>query len=105
MPKRKRQSKKKLAGKGRITDATRWLKQLRNFPENLVEAYSKRYKVSEIDAREELVGIGYYEAVLIQEYEKIGIEWEYRVEPLSGDMIVVPKGIEEHELYEHYRTF
>ncbi|MCP3908594.1 MAG: hypothetical protein GY712_11320 [Oceanicoccus sp.] len=104
MPKRKRQAKKKLAGKGRVADATRWLQQLKTRPASLVDAYSKRYAVTKLLAREELIAIGYYDDLLIQEYEKEGIEWEYRVEPLSGDMIVVPIGTEEHELYEHYHT-
>ncbi|MES9906563.1 MAG: hypothetical protein ABW168_28260 [Sedimenticola sp.] len=99
MPKRKRQSKKKLAGKGRTNDATRWL-QSRALPKDLVEAYLKRYAVSEIVARDELMSIGYYDEIMIQEYEKEGIRWEYKVEPLSGDMFVVPEGTEDHELYE-----
>ena len=103
MPKRKRQVKKKLAGKGRIADAKRWLQQLQKTkPDRLVEAYSKRYAVTKLVAREELIVIGYYEEILIQEYENEGVQWEYRVEPLSGEMIVVPAGTEEHELYEHY---
>ena len=99
MSKRKRQSKKKLAGKGRLNDAKRWL-QSRSLPENLVESYSNRYSVSEIIASEELMSIGYYDDIFIQDYEKDGIEWEYMVEPLSGEMVVVPKGTEEDELYE-----
>ena len=71
---------------------------------SLVEAYSKRYAVTELVAREELTSIGYYEEILIQEYENEGVQWEYRVEPLSGEMIVVPLGTEEHELYEHYHN-
>ena len=86
-------------------DASRWLKKLRARPKSLVEAYVKRYAVTETVASEELASIGYYDEVLIQEYEKKGIEWEYRVEPLSGEMIVVPKETEDHELYEYYHTF
>lgn len=104
MPERKRQSKKKLAGKARIADATRWLQQLRTRPASLVDAYSKRYAVTKLVAKEELIAIGYYDDLLIQEYENEGIEWEYRVEPCSGEMIVVPIGTEEHELYGHYQT-
>jgi len=99
MSKRKRQSKKKLAGKGRLNDAERWLRS-RSLPENLVESYAKRYSVSEIIASEELMSIGYYDDILIQKYENDGIEWEYMIEPLSGEMVVVPKGTEEDELYE-----
>jgi len=46
------------------------------------------------------MSIGYYDDIMIQEYEKEGIKWEYKVEPLSGDMFVVPEGTEGHELYE-----
>ena len=105
MPKRKRQNKKKLARKERAADAIRWLqKSQKNKPASLVDAYSKRYAISKLDAREELISIGYYEDILIQEYEKDGVQWEYRVEPLSGEMIVVPVGTEDHELYEYYYT-
>ena len=37
---------------------------------------------------------------LFSVYEKEGVEWEYKVEPLSGDMVVVPKKTEDHEIYE-----
>jgi hypothetical protein len=51
-------------------------------------------------AEDELMQLGYYDDLCIQHYEQEGIEWEYRVEPLSGDMFVVPKDAEEHEMYE-----
>lgn len=76
-----------------------WL-QSRCLPENLIEAYAKRYAISEVLARDELMSIGYYDEILIQEYEKEGIEWEYKYEPLTGEMFVVPAGTEDHELYE-----
>ena len=101
MTKRKRQAKKKLSGNGRIKDAERWLKS-RTIPDNLVDAYSKRYGINDIEAREELMTIGYHEDILIQEYEKEGIKWEYNVKPLSGEMVVVPEGTEDHEIYEYY---
>lgn len=44
--------------------------------------------------------LGYYDENLIQRYEKAGIKWGYRVEPLSGEMLVVPEGTEDYELYE-----
>ena len=99
MPKRKRQVKKKLASKGRTNDAARWLRS-RALPANLIEAYSKRYAVPEVVAREELMSIGFYDEIMIQEYEKEGIKWEYKIEALSGEMFVVPEGTEDHELYE-----
>lgn len=99
MPKRKRQSRKKLAGKGRLNDARRWL-QNHPMQEDLLASYSKRYGVPDAVAEEELMALGYYDEILIQRYEKDGIKWEYRVEPLSGEMVVVPEGTEDHELYE-----
>ncbi len=68
-------------------------------------AYSKRYGVNALIADEELTALGYYDELCILHYEKEGIEWEYKVEPLSGDMVVVPKGTEEHELYEIHGLF
>lgn len=100
MPKRKRQSRKKLQGKGRTNDARRWLQRM--FPKNLVEEYTKRYAVSEIVARDELMSLEYYDEILIQEYEGEGIKWEYMVEPRTGEMYVVPEGTEEHELYDYH---
>ncbi len=67
-----------------------------------MESYAKRYAVSEAAAWKELVALGYYGPLTIEAYEQEGIEWEYRVEPLSGDMFVVPKGIEERDLYVYH---
>lgn len=100
MSKQKRQAKKKLAGKGRLKDAARWLAAGGCTGKPLVATYSKRYGVSEQIARDELVDLGFYDDLCIDAYEQDGIEWEYKVEPLSGDMYVVPKGTEEHEMYE-----
>ena len=101
MSTRKRKSKKKLSGKGRLKDAQSWLRS-RQTPDNLIDAYSKRYSVSETIARDELMSIGYYDEIYIQEYEREGINWVYMVEPRTGDMYVVPEDTEEHELYEHH---
>ncbi len=53
-------------------------------------------------AWEELVAVGCYDQLTIEGYEREGIEWEYRVEPLSGDMFVVPKGIGQRDLYLYH---
>jgi hypothetical protein len=105
MLKRKRQSKKKLRGQARKEDALRWLQLRRQQPEDYVEAYAKRYGISEQIARNELIEIGYYDEILIRDYEKEGVKWEYMVEPLSGEMYVVPEGIEQHELYFYHPFF
>jgi hypothetical protein len=103
MSKRKRQSKKKLCGKSRLNDAKKWL--INHPQKDLLNAYSKRYCVNQMTADEELTTLGYYDELFIQHYEKEGIEWEYKVEPLSGDMVVVPKETEEHEIYEIHGLF
>ncbi len=103
MSKRKRQSKKKLAGKGRLNDAEKWLS---NHPQkDLINSYSKRYGVDKQVAERELMKLGYYDEICIQRYEEDGIEWEYKVEPTSGEMVVVPIGTEEHEMYEIHGFF
>ena len=56
MPKRKRQAKKNLVGKGRLTDAKKWL--LNHPQKDLISAYSKRYGVSSQIAEDELMQIG-----------------------------------------------
>ncbi len=103
MSNRKRQAKKKLSGKGRINDAKKWL--LNHPQDDLITSYSKRYGVNEDTAEEELIALGYYDELFIQHYEKEGIEWEYKVEPLSGEMVVVPVGTDEHEIYEIHGFF
>ncbi len=103
MTKRKRQSKKKLEGKDRLNDAKRWL--INHHQKDLISSYSKKYGVNYSIAEDELIQLGYYDELHIQHYEKEGIEWEYRVEPLSGEMVVVPKDTEEHEIYEIHGIF
>ena len=70
-----------------------------------MSAYSKRYGVNKTVADEELTTLGYYDELFIQHYEKEGIEWEYKIEPLSGDMVVVPKETNDNELYEIHGLF
>ena len=103
MSKRKRQSKKKLNGNSRINDAKKWLAKY--YLKDLVSSYCKRYNVEPNIAEEELIQLGFYDDICIQHYDKEGIEWEYRVEPISGEMLVVPKDIEEYKLYEIHGLF
>lgn len=103
MPKRKRQSKKKLTGNARINDAKKWL--VNHYPKDLVSSYCKRYNVSSDIAEQELIQLGFYDDIFIQHYKKEGIDWEYRLEPVSGEMVVVPKDIEENEIYEIHGLF
>ncbi len=103
MPKKKRQAKKKLSGKSRFNDAQKWL--LNHPQDDLISAYSKRYGVNSHIAEVELMQLGYYDEIFILNYEKQGIEYEYRVEPLSGEMVVVPKDIDERDIYEIHGLF
>jgi hypothetical protein len=103
LSKRKQRSKKKLVDKGRLNDAKRWL--LNHPQKDLISSYSRRYGVNHNIAEDELMHLGYYDEIHIQHYKKEGIEWEYRVEPLSGEMVVVPKDTEEHEIYQIHGLF
>ena len=104
MSKRKRQARTKLAGKSRLKDAIRWLES-RDTPARLVEEYRRRYSVSETTARTELMTIGYRDEVSIQEHEDSGTKWEYLMNPLTGELVVVPEGTEEHRLFEDDQLF
>lgn len=90
-------SKKRLDKEGRTRNARKWLQQ--QWPKNLLQAYSRRYSVSETLACDELMMLGYWDEIQIQSYEQESIEWEYMVDGYSGDMKVVPKGTPEWELY------
>ena len=103
MSPKNKQSKKKLDFNGRLKDSKNWLKNY--YPKNLVLSYCKRYGVSSDVAEKELIQLGFYDDIFIQHYEREGIDWEYRVEPLSGTMLVVPKNIEEYEIYEIHGLF
>ncbi len=72
-------------------------------PKRSCGAYANRYGINGQRALEELMAIGYYDEILIQGYEKEGVKLEYMVEPLSGEMYVVPEGTDYHDLY-HYHT-
>jgi len=99
MTKKNQKSKIKLSEKDRLVDARKWLKR-QNRPNNkLIELYMKRYGINESIAFFELMTLGYRDELMIAQYEKDNIEWKYIVEPLSGEMLVVPAGTQEHELY------
>ena len=53
---------------------------------DLIEAYRKRYDRSYSAAYYELAALGFEENVRIQQYEREGIEWEYKVDGYTGDM-------------------
>ena len=89
MPKRNRQAKKKLNGKGRLNDAKMWLEN-HGVPKEIIGVYAKRYAITENEAESELMSIGYYDDISIQHYEKNGIAWEYKYGLLSREIFVVP---------------
>ena len=99
MPKKKKISKTKLSDKDRIIDAKKWLRTPNCPQKKLVESYMKRYRINESMALFELAKLGYRDELTIAQYEKNDVEWKYMVEPLSGEMVVVPEETEEHELY------
>lgn len=90
-------SKKRLDREGRMRNAKKWLQQ--QWPDSLLQAYSRRYGVSEMVAEEELMALGYWNEIRIQRYEREGIEWEYLEDGYTGDMKVVPKGTPDWELH------
>lgn len=91
-------SKKKLSSSARIEDAKKWLRN--GIPVHpLTDAYMKRYGVERWMAQEELMGLGYKEALQVEIFDREGIEWEYMYDPLSDELKPVPKGTEEHELH------
>ena len=99
MPTKKGKNKKKLTGKGRTNDAARWLKSKEGPNCKYIERYSKRYGVDSGVAREELFELGFSEGVYIEELEGEGKDYEYIVNPLSGELVLVEAGTEEHELF------
>ena len=70
-------------------------------PIDLIQWYKNKYKISATDAEYELYEIGYYDDIKIQKITADGGDYEYMVDPLSGDMKVVPKGTSESDLYLH----
>ena len=84
----------------RRRDAERWLGS-RETPANLVDAYARRYGVGEAEATRKLMEMGYRDTLTIQGYERAGIAWEYRYEALSGEMVPVPVGTEEWEMFPY----
>ena len=92
----KRKNNRKLNPEERKKHAKKW--PLENQQKDLISAYSKKYSVYHTTAHYELMELGYRDFIAIQYYEKEGIEWEYKVDGYTGEMLVVPKGTEDWEL-------
>lgn len=101
---RSRKAKHNLLGKARLDDAVRWLR-MHGHKKPMAEAYAKRYRIPERLAEIELIELGYGEILAIEAFEKAGIAWEYMVEPLSGKLVLVRAGTEEHEIYALYSEY
>jgi hypothetical protein len=94
-----RSAKKRFKAQTHIEKARRWLKVRVRYKGPLTNAYMKRYGVERGLAQKELMSLGYSDTVLIENYERLGIEWEIKIDGYSGDMKVVPKGTPDHELH------
>ncbi|WP_409526001.1 hypothetical protein [Nitrincola sp. MINF-07-Sa-05] len=99
MPTRKRGAKKRLDAGSRKHDAGKWLLSREGPYQDYVSLYVKRYGVSEAVAKDELYALGYHEEVFQEELEAQGIRCEYILNPLTGELVLVPEGTEEHELF------
>ncbi len=91
-------SKKKLKPTERMSDAKKWLKNgISVFP--LTDGYMKRYGVERWIAQEELMILGHKDSVQEENYDRLGVAWEYMYDLLADELKPVPKGTEEHELH------
>lgn len=98
MPTRKRRAKKRMDAGSRKHDARKWLLSKDGPHRDYVARYVKRYGVAESVAKTELYALGYYDDVYREELESQGINSEYILNPLTGELVLVPEGTEEHEL-------
>jgi len=102
MSKSKNIRKKKAKQNSRLKNAENWL--VNHQPRNLVKSYAKRYNISPEKAEKELIQLGWEDQIRIEEYEKEGIEWEYRYLGYTGEFVVAPVGADEWELYEFWNN-
>lgn len=97
--KKKKSKKHNITQEARLASAKRWLQNLVKI-DDLCNAYAKRYKIDKAVAFLELCQLGYKEELIIQGYDKEGIEYEFMYDPYVDEMKAVPKGTEEWELPE-----
>ena len=90
--------KKRMGPQGRLENAKRWLRNAK-VTRPLTDSYMKRYGVERWVAQEELMLLGEKDTVRIEDCERLGIEWEFRVDGYTGEMKVVPEGTADHELH------
>lgn len=70
-------SKKGMTAEARMRNAKKWL--MREWPENLLAAYCRRFKITNDLAENELARLGYWDQLQTQSYEQQGIEYEYLI--------------------------
>ena len=99
MPSRNRQRRKKLQGKNRMNNAEKWLMSRERPQTDIIGSYAKRYAIELDLARDELISLGLHDEVFTEEMEKQGKKVEYIVNPLTGELVLVEAGTEEHELF------
>ena len=97
---RRRTSRSKLTSQQRKSDARKRLFKPGR-PSDILKGYVQRFKVSEMVAYEELLWLGFEDELRIQQCDREGIAWEYKVDPLTDDMKVVPEGTPDWELHLH----
>jgi hypothetical protein len=91
MPTRKKAKKKKIEGKGRTNDASKWLRSREGPHCKYVARYSKRYCVDECTARDELITLGYYDELLREDLESEGKKWSILSIHLLGILLLLKK--------------
>ena len=97
MKKRIKINLKKLNHDNRLKNAKKWLQNTRL--KDILKSYIRRYGIDSYYAYLELCELGYKEEMRIEEYEKDGIEWEYKYDGYKGEMYAVPMGTPDWELH------
>ena len=82
-----------------MNNAEKWLTSRERPQTDIIGSYAKRYAIELDLARDELISLGLHDEVFTEEMEKQGKKVEYIVNPLTGELVLVEAGTEEHELF------
>ena len=82
-----------------MNNAEKWLISRERPQTDIIGGYAKRYAIELDLARDELISLGLHDEVFTEEMEKQGKKVEYIVNPLTGELVLVEAGTEEHELF------
>ena len=82
-----------------MNNAEKWLMSRERPQTDIIGSYAKRYAIELDLARDELISLGLHDEVFTKEMEKQGKKVEYIVNPLTGELVLVEAGTEEHELF------